>query len=455
MYTTASKLLWRRDGSKNRRQRSATLNRDSFVHLHQTAEETDTQIVQYLHFTFSSCSDSPIHQGHYSDIPMDVPPTIVAFLATATLAAVGLSPSPNFAGLVGLLVALQLHPKLFSRRIHVFALAWAASTIGTFISLANPASKALQSSSVATVASAGFSALASLVSTSAIYIDSYCIGKNHRFSWFRLAAFPASWASLWGVLSLLSPVGRLLMWSPVNGLGPYTWVSSYLGPWGIDFIVAAWSVVLTEVIADPLSQNMLSTEDPNGTGNAERFPPYTDAPDGTPLQDPSTRHNKSALVAVLLVLALPSLSTDTIPNPTYTTSITPFTLGCALPHAHVPHGTPHLPTVDDYITETKKMTSAKLVLWPESALTFDSEKKRNETFERIAREILNPHKGLHVGLGFEENIFDARNNRESKRNGFALLVENNTVLQYYKRHLVPSMLKFHLTTITSTLTSTL
>jgi hypothetical protein len=384
---------------------------------------------------------------------MDLPP-IVAFFATATLAAVGLSPSPNLAGLVGLLVALQLYPKLFSRRLRVLAQPWAASTVGTFISFASPASNALQSSSMSIVLLASISVVVSAISILAISFDAHFIGKNHRFSWFRLAAFPAFWASLWGVISSLSPVGRLLTWSPVNGLGPYTWVSSYLGPWGIDFIVAAWSVVLTETIADPLSQNILPAEDPTGT--RENFPPYTDVPNGTPSQDHSTRNNKSGLVALLLVLALPSLYTDTIPNPTYTASITPFTLGCALPRTHVPQGKPHSPTLDEYITETKKMTSAKLVLWPESALVFDSEEKRNQSFEKITNELLKPHKGLHIGLGFEENASESRNSRTSKRNGFALLVEDKIVLQYYKRYLVPSTMNLYLIVVAaSKLTSTL
>lgn len=103
----------------------------------------------------------------------------------------------------------------------------------------------------------------------------------------------------------------------------------------------------------------------------------------------------------------------------------------------------HSPTLRDYIDETRKMTNAKLVLWPEGALKFDTEAERNTTFQTIVDDVLKPHKGLHVGLGFEEHTAEPRGNR----NGFALLVEDRIVLQYYKRRLVPSMLVSQLVTL--------
>ena len=364
---------------------------------------------------------------------------MVVFLATAILATVGLSPSPNFAGLLGLLVIIQLHPQIFSRKLRRLVWPWAASTIGVLISHVGPASNALQSPALSIIMSVGISALGPAISILAIWFDANYIGKSHRFTWFRLAAFPAFWASLWGVLSLLSPFGRLLVWSPVTGLGPYTWISSYLGTGGIDFIVAGWSVVLTEVVAIPLFQRPMPIEDPDGPGNRVHFAPFTDDPDETPSGVHSTSRHKHAFTTLLLTLALPALWADTVPNPTFATTTTPFTLGCALPQAHLPHTAPHSLTLHDYINETRKLTSAKLILWPEGALRFDTEEARNETFKKIADEVLKSHKGLHIGLGFEEYAPESQNHRASKRNGFALLVEDKVVLQYYKRYLVPSM----------------
>ena len=175
------------------------------------------------------------------------PLAMVAFVATTVLALSTLSPSPNFAGLLGLLVTIQVYTRVFSRKFHHLVQPWVASTIGTLISYANPASNALQSSALSIVLLIVISALGPVIPISAIWFDANYIGKNRRFNWFRLAAFPAFWASLLGIVSLSSPFGRLFMWSPVTGIGSYTWISSYLGPWGIDFVVAGWSVVLTEV----------------------------------------------------------------------------------------------------------------------------------------------------------------------------------------------------------------
>ena len=374
---------------------------------------------------------------------MDAPP-IVAFLATAILASVALSPSPNAPAVVGLLVALQLYPRLFPKNANSFLLPWTASTLGSVISYAGAASNALQGSGLSAVVWAAISAAVSAISVSVVLFESH-FTKNHRYNWSRLAVFPACWATTCGAMSMVTSVGRLLPWSPVTALGPYAWISSCLGPWGVDFVVAAWSVVITEVITTPLSQYVLSTQDPDHPRNVEPVAPYTDNPDEPVSKDHSTLWYKSAFTLSLLALTIPSLWTSTIPNPTYTATTTPFTLGCVLPQTHLPHKTPHTPFLEDYITETRKLTNAKLVLWPEGVLKFENETKRNEAFEEIYKKVLHNRKGFHVGVGFEENAPQSWNGRASRRNGFALLVDDRVVIQYYKRHLVPSTLSFHLT----------
>ena len=365
-------------------------------------------------------------------------PYIVAFVATTILACLGLSPSPNAAGIVGLLVMIQLYPKVFSRKASQFTSPWVASTIGAAMSHTRAASDALKVSVLSAIILVVLSAVTSAIPIAAIYIDAQYIGKNHRYSWSRLAAFPALWASTWGVISILTPAGRLLTWSPVTGLGPYAWISPYLGPWGIDFIVAAWSVVLVEFIAIPRA---LLKRDPEDPRNVENVTPYADDPEEVASRDRSTFYHKSAFTVFLLALVLPSLWTPSITNPTYTSTTTPFTLGCALPQTHLPHTKkPRSPTLDDYIKETRKMTSAKLVLWPEGAIKFETEEHRNETLWTIFDKLLKDHKGFHLGVGFEENYPGSRNKRASTRNGFALLVDDRIALQYYKRNLVPSAL---------------
>jgi len=367
--------------------------------------------------------------------------SIGAFLATTVLASVALSPSPNAPGLVGLLVLLQLYPRLFSRGANKFISPWAASTLGAMISHTRAASNALQGSVVSTVVLAGISAAVSAIPVAVVYFDTH-FTKGHRYSWSQLAAFPAYWASTWGLISMLTPVGRLLAWSPVTALGPYAWVSSCLGPWGVDFVVAAWSVVLTEAVAAPLSQLVLSMQDPDHPRTVEPIVPYTDNPGEPIAKDHSPLWHKSAFTLSLLALMVPSLWTATIPNPTYTDITTPFTLGCVLPQTHLPHHVHHSPTLEDYIAETRKVTGAKLVLWPEGAIKFNNEAHRNKTFNEIAARLLKNQTGFHVGIGFEEDAPESWNKRASRRNGFALLVDDKVALHYYKRRLVPSTLAF-------------
>jgi amino acid transporter len=101
---------------------------------------------------------------------------------------------------------------------------------------------------------------------------------------------------------------------PLTGLGPYSWISSFLGPWGIDFVVAAWSVALVETIAIPLSQCTVLNGDPEDPRNVAHVTPYTDNPDGLASEDRSTIYHKSAFTLFLLTLVIPSLWTSTIPN---------------------------------------------------------------------------------------------------------------------------------------------
>ena len=210
--------------------------------------------------------------------------------------------------------------------------------------------------------------------------------------------------------------------------------------------------MLTETIAVSIFQYAPLIEDTEGLENVVHFAPFTNNPGETPSEGYSVSRHRRVFTVLLLALALPSLWTDIIPNPTYTTTTTPFSLGCVLLQTHLPHTKPHTPTLQDYIDETKKMSHAKLIFWPEGVLKFDKEEEQNKTFEIIAHDLLKQYKGLHIGLGFEEYATEPQNNRASKHNRIALPIEDKIFLQYYKCHLVPGtsvselmMLEFELT----------
>jgi hypothetical protein len=94
------------------------------------------------------------------------------------------------------------------------------------------------------------------------------------------------------------------------------------------------------------------------------------------------------IVAQVRIYPIPPRSRNTIaldtrhPQPDLHPRLRHSRWGVSYPRLTFPHRTPHTPTLDDYIDETKKMTNAKLVLWPEGALKFDTEAERNATFER-------------------------------------------------------------------------
>ena len=163
------------------------------------------------------------------------PLVLVTFSATAILAAVGPSPSPNSISILGLLVMLQVYLRIFSQKFCRLAATRAALAIGIAISYASTASNTLQSSTLSVVILVAVSALGLAIPILVVWFDAHYIGKNCWFSWFQLTAFPAFCASVWGIVSLLSPVGWLFVWSPMTGLGPYAWVSLYLGTRGDRF----------------------------------------------------------------------------------------------------------------------------------------------------------------------------------------------------------------------------
>jgi hypothetical protein len=163
---------------------------------------------------------------------------------------------------------------------------------------------------------------------------------------------------------------------------------------------------------------------------------------GFEVYEPLTLHaNKSllssrskgllTLVTALLALTLPSLMSNNIPiRADILADATSLTLGCVLPH---PLDGSH-PTLDDFITETSRMNTAKIILWPESAVVFSSAKEREAAFARVRELPISSY----VGVAFEEHL---TGDTSRTKNGFALIHKNqkagDEVTQYYKRNLVP------------------
>jgi apolipoprotein N-acyltransferase len=153
----------------------------------------------------------------------------------------------------------------------------------------------------------------------------------------------------------------------------------------------------------------------------------------------SNRRSWSLLIlgTLLVALTLPSLHVS-LPARTDTIfDFSPLGVACALPSVHKGQH----PTLSDFITETRKLTSqAKVVLWPESAVVFNSQEEREAAFEELRKDI---QKSV-IGVAFEEFLPENPSNpgeSRMRRNGLALVQEGQEkgkeVIQYYKRNLVP------------------
>jgi apolipoprotein N-acyltransferase len=196
---------------------------------------------------------------------------------------------------------------------------------------------------------------------------------------------------------------------------------------GIDWAVGACAALCSEVAAAWLM----------GTNNDEQ-PVNLSTSSG---EAQSNRRSRSllALGTLLVALTLPSLHVSLPARIDTIIDSSPLGVACALPSVHKGQR----PTLGDFITETKKLTSqAKVILWPESAVVFNSLGEREAAFEVLRKDI---QKSV-VGVAFEEYLpEDPSNPGESRmrRNGLALVHEGQEkgeeVIQYYKRNLVPCM----------------
>lgn len=367
--------------------------------------------------------------------------------AATVLAAFALTPTPSLIPLVLLLTSIRLSVWALARRRGGYArLAVQALLISMASAIAHlaPSRRAL---STPNVALGVISSISFIISSFAIgvVIASGHLTRYTNSSWSQVTLFPALWASAWGFLSKVSPTGQLSTWSPVLGLGPYSWLRPITGQWGVDWVTAAWAVVASEALGDWLM------------GASERDHPLVDA-QPTLIDHQDVQHydsiarptsgikpsstlplarSRSLLVlsGLLLALMLPAYFAPYLPAPLYADNTTPFGVSCALPVAKAT-SSGH-PSLEDYIGETKRLqSSSNVILWPEGAVHFDSEDEKTQAFSQI-QDALNGNK--YAAISFEEFVPESGAHRATRRNGIALIQRlGSPVLQYYKRNLVPS-----------------
>ncbi|KAI6007168.1 hypothetical protein EDD15DRAFT_2209463 [Pisolithus albus] len=340
------------------------------------------------------------------------------------LSLVALGPVPRFIPVVLLILVLRIHGQRIAYRHtkgrELFC-SWISITFGSSMAHRHAASAALSSPAQSFAVIVILSSITYLFAIAAIYLDIRIRGKWRTGSfWSQITLFPLIWAITWSAVSHWSPVGRLLNWSPASASHSYNFLTPYLGPTAVDWLVAAWASLLSEMVALWLM----------GFENDELLDTS---------QNSYMSKRESALFSLgtlLLALTLPSFFHNNLPLRTdIYTHETSLKVGCVLPH---PPDRSH-PSLDDFVKETARMTAAKFLLWPESAVTFDSEKERESAFERIRKQ----SNGAYVGVAFEQYVEDHTVPSSTSRtmNGLAIVHQKQKpgeeVVQYYKRQLVP------------------
>jgi hypothetical protein len=370
-------------------------------------------------------------------------PTAIFTTAAFLLSLISVNATPSFWPLVLLLTNLHLYIRIIHKRdgfaYRLFQTWFVIALAGVLINMST-AMQALSTSFTPLFVLAGMSLIESAFPLFVLFVDVKFSG-GMRTPWAQIVLFPVLWATLWTGIAHINPIGRLSMWSPVHGFGCYEWLSPIAGPPIIDWAVAACAVVFSQLIGAWLMGPNLEHDLEH-----DREIPIIELDDDT---HPSTfSHSEPrhvlALAMVLGVFTLPSFFIINVPLPPSSVDTTPLTVGCVLPSSI--YDKPHASTLDDFIAASAQMTSAKILIWPEGAVTFANPKERDAAFDEVRQRV----RGPAVGVSFEEIIpADAGERVGKRRNGFALLAPNSSegpavALSYYKRHLVPSKLNIYI-----------
>ncbi|OCH94733.1 hypothetical protein OBBRIDRAFT_823292 [Obba rivulosa] len=254
--------------------------------------------------------------------------------------------------------------------------------------------------------------------------------------WAKATLFPTLWATAWGGVARISPVGQLISWSPVDSIGRYEWLRPITGQYGIDWVTAAWAVVFTELLGVLLmgSGEDSPKEDPEPLVSI----PHEDIENGGDIhhnEHTSKTYRIICLTGLLGVLIIPPAFLPVTPSPVYSESSGPLSVACALPYN--PSGRQN--SLQDYIEETKELQgSAEIILWPETAVRFDSPEEKEAALSAV-RNVTSGHK--LIGVTFEEYVPPENGTgakEGTRRNGLILLTkEDGPVFEYHKRMLVP------------------
>ncbi|KAG8997968.1 hypothetical protein FRB94_007271 [Tulasnella sp. JGI-2019a] len=371
-----------------------------------------------------------------------------------------LTSTPSLIPLITLTTSLLLGTTAVVHRQHaVFDLFSILAVLTVASTLANISALETAFPSVASSLMYGFirSGLSSAIALIIFCMNTLVQHRTTQSPWLCIIPFPTIWTTIWMVISQISPVGRLGLWTPLQGDASYAWMRPYVGLAGIDFVISAWAVLGAELFGRWIQCS--GDDSVHGESNGRNGSnPYHDASllgeemgtsydeeDGDQraqqhrLTGSPSRPNPFATLFVLLVaLTLPSFFTSPIPLPPHSDHTTPVSVSCVLP-MHRSFESP-LTVLDQYITETKRVAAlARIHVWPEGAVAFESVPVRKQAMKRIEETAHGQE--VWIAASFSEPDPTAASESDGRegvrRNGMALIGPNGEIFEYFKRMLVP------------------
>ncbi|EJD03681.1 uncharacterized protein FOMMEDRAFT_133077 [Fomitiporia mediterranea MF3/22] len=347
-------------------------------------------------------------------------PTPLAVVVVFVFGCFALESPPSYIPLVLLLAITRVFSSvIITSKRAIVKLTFVVVSLAAATTLGNISAVPEVQYSTAVLALFILALLASSLATSAIFADTYL---QWNIDCERLPLFfPAMWSTVLLIASTTSPLGYLAIWSPVRGLSAYNWMRYVLGPVGIDWTVGAWAVVVAELLAPwftkPAEQDdlLISTSGTSATDETEKS-------QKTP--------RLLCMITFLCLGTIPYYFQDTLPIPVNSATTAPLSVACALPYIT---NITRSPNFGELLQETATLASlAKVVLWPEGAIRFDSVQAKREATKKVAKIA----GGSVIGVSFEEYTNDVTRGNKG-RNGLMLVDRDGMVFEYFKRHLVP------------------
>lgn len=365
-------------------------------------------------------------------------PQVIFNGAAVVLSVVSLSSTPSFWPLVLTLATSHVYLTMIHKRQHFLSrlfVFWLSLSIGASFSNVATAFDALSTPALSLIVLLGMAALQSAIALLVVFIDirSSSLTKD---PWAQLLLFPALWTSVWAAVASISPLGRLLMWSPATGLPAYAWLAPIAGPLATDWTTAASAVVLSRLAGSWLMGPAPDAEDEPGPLIVDLDELSSESQHASPPPKSQPKHLLS-LTTLLLLLTAPSFF-PTPELPISSLDTTPVNVACVLPSSIYDKPHPNDTPLSLYITASKQLANrAHVLVWPESAVTFNTHKEKEQAFAEVQNKIGEQY-GATVGIGFEEYVPAEDGGRAGmRRNGFALVDRDGVKLTYYKQHLVP------------------